>query len=1048
MKKRLLARILPSISEEEETRSKSLSELKHDDRHEYLDNEKNDDDFENNQSEGTNDHDEMSIHEDDDEQFSTYWDEIPCDIVREICNFLFPLDYLRLLWLNKHWNGCVLSFTNTVKEFRFTKYIYDKIMKTSFDYSEALYEGQSSHSEELLQSQYMVFKKRNELQVKSLFRNLFNNISQLYFSDLFIDKELMIWCLSGGRETTNGQPIQDVNTILHKLTFFNCKLETGLAESIARNASQLKQIHLPYTGFFSMSKIFEKGIRYDVFQTQYISFLTLKRALSSLQTNSLTMATSFDAQASEILGNIDFDELRPFFCSCTNLSFETLKYIFLETYNEISESYIPNVILEDYKPKLEQENSETLVFKKNNTFYTCAVLPDLDTSIIIPLDNFDISIKSRKLLEKSASSISSADSSDEEEEEELQFGRKKTLRDYQMLQSTVPNHMSLLCYCEIESFKDRSDSITSYIEAVSTASCYIPGEFPCVMVSYLINEPCTFDSILEYCNSIQQRNIERSKFTLVNYYGIENHSPIYGHLQRLCDTICWGDTRHVEYLLNMGFHVHDLLFNTTLAIESSMTNEKESYEYFVADFMISLMFFGIVHSQTDSRKFIDLLHLLSNFGMQKLVDPLLHELTHHLHQNHNFNFDHWSTLDLLICLKLYRCMLSFSMIFPVLNSDCFIDIESDHEDFRVRNLLNLDHFEANLEYIWSKLLRSMESLITQFWARRATFKLRHDSKNHTDRKTKKSKLSHPNTAETRTKREQPMRFTKILKLLQNAEATSTLFGNSSSSQKTAVDEKLFINMSFWNFMLYREQCDERYDHISSTTNGEGHQNDWNGILEELDFDWFLHCDNEGHANCLQSLFYRIGSDPRFESPLLSAILNCNENGLRFLMDYLPTMNENYRTERFEEWLNYPRYYEGTRSISMFDMIHNNNILLQMCDALVLRPILIMGRWLLCVNQADCENRAEIPDQKSAVTKALCNFIVDVFFEGGLLRTLPGKEVNMSKFLSRMEAKKKLPSYDMKHCYSISEDRRLSMLVYLTQLGAKSTTSRKSMYRTK
>lgn len=138
-----------------------------------------------------------------------------------------------------------------------------------------------------------------------------------------------------------------------------------------------------------------------------------------------------------------------------------------------------------------------------------------------------------------------------------------------------------------------------------------------------------------------------------------------------------------------------------------------------------------------------------------------------------------------------------------------------------------------------------------------------------------------------------MRFTKILKILQNAEASLALFENS-SSQKTIVDEKLFVNISFWNLMLYREQSDERYDHASS--NSHSHD-DWNGTLEELDFDWILHCENEHQAHRLRSLFYRIESDPRFESPLLSAILNCNESGLRFLMDHLPLMNENYRTER-------------------------------------------------------------------------------------------------------------------------------------------------------
>ncbi|KAF0980056.1 hypothetical protein FDP41_001209 [Naegleria fowleri] len=1004
MKKRLLARILPSSSEEE-TR-KSHSDLKPE---EHDENPHRDDRFE---ISNTND-DKKGIHEnissefgvllnenamnedhENDDQLLTYWDEIPCDVIREICYFLFPLDYLRLLWLNKHWNECVLSFTNTVNEFRFTKYIYDRIMKSSFKYSERLYESDYSHSEEVLQSQYLVFKKQNEIQVTSLFRNLFNNITHLYFSDLFVEKDFMMWCLSGGRSTTdkNDNEMQNVNQILQKLTFFNCKLETGLAVSISSNSSQLAQIHLPYTGFFSTSKIFERGIRYDVFQTQYISFLTLKRALSAIPPTSTT-TTSTDAQAPEILGNVDFNELRPFFAKSTNLSFETLKYIFLETYDEISESHISNSILDAHKRKLEQENSDELVFKKNHTFYTCATLPDLNTSLIIPLHHFNISTKWRKLIEQSASSISNVDSSDEEEEES-QFGRKKTLQDLILLQNTVPSHMSLLCYCEIESFKNRSDSISSYIEAVSAESCYKTCNSPCAMASFLMNQPCTFDSILKYCNSIRERSKERSTFTLFNYYGIENHSPIYGHMQRLCDTICWGDIRHVEYLLNMGFHVHDLLFNTTLAIESPMTDEGESYEYFVADFMISLVFFGIVHSHSDSNQFADLLQLLSNFGMQKLIDPLLHELTSCSSHDESVNFDKWSTLDLLICLKLYRCMLSFSMIFPVLNSDHFVDIDSDEQDLH------------------------------------------------------KKPLTHPNTT---TKREQPMRFTKILKILQNAEASLALFENS-SSQKTIVDEKLFVNISFWNLMLYREQSDERYDHASS--NSHSHD-DWNGTLEELDFDWILHCENEHQAHRLRSLFYRIESDPRFESPLLSAILNCNESGLRFLMDHLPLMNENYRTERFEEWLNNPRYYEGTRTISIFDMIHNNNILIQACDTLVLRPILLFGRWLLsALNQEDEDQQNNSINHISSMlelhaSEAILSFIVDVFFEEGKLRTIPEKEVSMSRFLSSIEAKKKLPKDDLQYCFSVSEDRRLSILVYLTQLGVKSVSNtRKRLYRTK
>src|SRR3989338_6865176 len=63
------------------------------------------------------------------------WGIIPKEWIWEVCSFLYPIDYLKLIWINHHWYQGVKEFANLEKEFRFTKFIFDRIMLTSCKYS-------------------------------------------------------------------------------------------------------------------------------------------------------------------------------------------------------------------------------------------------------------------------------------------------------------------------------------------------------------------------------------------------------------------------------------------------------------------------------------------------------------------------------------------------------------------------------------------------------------------------------------------------------------------------------------------------------------------------------------------------------------------------------------------------------------------------------------------------------------------------------------------------------------------------------------------------
>ncbi|EFC46787.1 predicted protein [Naegleria gruberi] len=927
------------------------------------------------------------------------WGFIPKEWIWEICSFLFPIDYMKLIWMNSHWYHSIRGFASHQEEFRFTKFIFDRIMLSSCKYShQKQLEKHSEMDEGISQEQYSTFLESNRKQVHSLFNLFFTGVRHWYFSDLFIEKELITWCLGSDEENPN-------NT-LESITFFNCKLECGLAQNIANSTSNLREINLPYSGFCDIEVTRQKNLRFvDSYQSQFMSFLLFQNDFSSIEkgkykTKSIDhekKQNRVEDDNSHILGNIDILELLPFFNDSTNKSFETLKYIYLEAYDGISESHISQDITQTHGNLItsnsdDREFLQRNIFKKNNQYFTWINLPDTrNKRLEVPLELCKVGDLDHQL--------KSVIFSNADEEGEEEFGRRKTPQDLIYLAAILPSHINLICFCGLESFKTRSDSIDSYFECVGFEKCYGKTSAPpCVLLSSLQSNkhkdlPTVF---LKLQNNLRKRNKTRKEFSLVNYYGIENHSGVYGHIHRLTDVIIWGDIQKVDYLLNMGFHIHDLLYfaqvNSALYTHDDSSDTCECY---LSDLMFSIVFFGIVHRKGEN--FLELLGLLTRFGMEKLFGPLLN-----VWENNYLDvklLESLTLVDLLIVMKLYKSMLSFSMMFPVIKTEFFVKIDSDEHDHEIRDMLDLDLLESNLKDLWTWLFASIELLMEEFWNR--VYK-------------KKSSLI---GVKIESKREQPVRMAKIIKRLEK--------GDSAMFDQAENDLNELKKDSLWNFFMTVD-----HSYIGELREEE----EWSGVLESEDFDWINYCDNPDQASRIGMIMNSICMDQRFESPILSASLNCNEDGIRFLLEKLPPLNVESRTERFTEWLNEPRFHDTTnRTVTLYDVVESSYPILRVCDLLCFKPVVVAGMMLIYCHD---DNESDESIDYLSLFKSL---LADIYFETGSMRDIPDIDMSLTKFISKLDVKKKSTPYSTT---SVSEDRRLSTLIYLTEIGCKTVSSRR------
>ncbi|KAL9651203.1 hypothetical protein ABK040_008274 [Willaertia magna] len=544
-------------------------------------------------------------------------------------------------------------------------------------------------------------------------------------------------------------------------------------------------------------------------------------------------------------------------------------------------------------------------------------------------------------------------------DEESLFGKKKTVEQFNYLNQLIPNDFNLICFNQIDFFlKERNDSIEFY-----------------------------FENNLNF----------RKNFTLSSLYGIENHSPFYGHFARLIDCILHNEIQHVEYLLHIGFHIHDIFI------------ENVTFDN-VLSFFFSIVFNGIYYEQID---FLNLLKLLQRFLLNKFILlPLITLYTNKIDNSNNNEVkkccENFKDDELSLNLEIYWSMLCFSC--TLINDEYYFK-EEENNLYKEHHLEMINSLLLVLKYLfyeWKNRKERDEE--TDNGNDESSSESENDGEDINTKKRKrifhKTNVS-SSSCYIASSRTQPFRTSKLLKVSYVDWSTDEEEeGKEESEENTEKNNKLIeedtaekerdLKISFIQFILHNNQ-----------------------LLEE---------------KFINRFFTEISGDIRYDSPLLALTLHCNVNIFQHFIEQLIniTIKEDLNNEDdiedekndlkkiIVEYLNRKHYKKSETTTTLLDylLLERDNTVLTIENMYQLTAETTSKERSLTNKRIYAPN----PNEKENNKENLMKFI-NLYFNNG-------KVVVMNN-----ETKKKKKKN--REFRTIFDERRKLMILMVRQLGGKS-----------